>query len=439
MNMFDLSDIYKGLTNVKKCMEVITPLLPFIWATFILTEWLYQIRIFREQHILHSFKPDYKIVFNPAYIFSLIISLIVGILLLIPLVLALNLHIIGGPLLFETLMLLCIAFNSYRVRKYQFLRDYCDEKKDKSNKAGAKQNTVTRKSFLYRFLRRIYRGLKKRVHKIENLYKILRSFIGGISSKIRKIGDWWKKRNSKLIGFWSKHIIADEGFEDEKDNKKLFRFYDEKLQACKTTLNILKSIFFSLTVGYAIILFVIFLLPHLVFEDPLYPLLPYILDDFPQLPLYVWFLFSCGSIHSVLNDWNRGARGKYELMKTVRFIKGNPGLYAILTPSHLDNNTICVAMRSILCRKKNGLIYCYMLQDETITNNGPYSGKTFLHSTDVVKPLGKEEFASVLYSGEEILKLLKNDSIQDVFDGQKWKSIKEIGIEFFNEAETGKK
>lgn len=98
--------------------------------------------------------------------------------------------------------------------------------------------------------------------------------------------------------------------------------------------------------------------------------------------------------------------------------------YAILAPTSSDNNINSIAVRTIICKKSNGLIQSYLLPDQVITQKAPFDGEFYLFDVDIVTSISVSDRQLSTLNGQEIIRILKDDgAIEFLKYNKTWASI----------------
>ena len=335
-------------------LESLGYFLPIIWACFVTAEWCSQRGYYKRFHIEHSFKPNYKIVFNPSYILSLLFSIFLWIsTFLLQRVLGFtNRNIVLG-----------IIFLAYCV----CINNRLDTKKLLDQLVRVKHDTC-----LVEY--------KDKSGNIKERYEM-------VSSQYRQTFQKWKK-------------------------------YDENWK-------VLNLIWANWIVGCVIMYRLSYFAPNPLIDKAYRMVIQtfYSIENFRYFLCIIWFLAICLGVHCLFNDVSGKTGSLYNKIEYFRIINYQEKTYAVLAPNEIDNNGVCVALRTIICRKANGLIYGYLFQDESLTMHVPYEGESILVNVDKIGCIAPEEYMSALYPKLVIKRILKNQGIVEFLDNREWKTI----------------
>ncbi len=140
----------------------------------------------------------------------------------------------------------------------------------------------------------------------------------------------------------------------------------------------------------------------------------------------LWFLISSMLMHVAFNKYANPNKPSHDLIKYFRVYIDDGKTYVILAPGYVDKNSILIAVRAVICRKKNGIIFGYLIQDDVITGKAPYSGKSFLIDVDKIGRVSPENYQSALLTEEELTKTFLGQGMVEYLDcNRKWVALKE--------------
>lgn len=296
-------------------------LLPIVWALLIVLEWIYFSEYYHANHIEHSYRPDYKIAFNPRYITSALFSLVLVIIAqgLYPCWIVYLLTLVGVIVL----LLLEALLQHRKALKMKELGD-------------SKEPCVT---------------------------------------TFRKAFKQWRIHNSgmKIAG-----VI-------------LFSFW------FRYAVDIIESLL----------------------KSGSKKLLPYI----------GWFMIVCIVVHIVLNNLNSPYHSKYDYVEYLRIVEHNGQYYSIVAPIGADSNDVCVAVRTVVCKKGNDLIFGFLILDDSITMEAPYTGDSFLVAVDFLSKVWSDRYMSALCTDDDLRKTIihTDATIVSYFERKEWRPIDDFG------------
>lgn len=339
--VMDIINIFK---NYSELIQAVGSFIPIIWAIYVVVEWFSYNRYYRNFHIEHSYKPNFKIVFNPSYILNFMFSLFVWV------VVFFIQHIYGAKLIgFLTLLGIVI---------YDFV---CRKKADDKMKL-------------------LFDNEVSEVSDVNNNLK-----------EYREVYKKWCKHDDGMRTSWMFIVIWVMGLSqivlpEQSDLMQLINKFRDGI-----------SIDFSLFGGLR------------------------------NLTYVIWFLLTCVFVQNLFNKYVNSYNPSLEHIDYLQvFLKDNK-MYAILAPTKTDNNEICVAVRTVICRKKNGIVFGYLIQNDVVTRKAPFVGNSFLIDTDKVSFLPDENRQSNFFRESDIVEQFNKDKILEYLKENKtWTNVSEF-------------
>ncbi len=315
-----MNSLFDGFQQLVEALKVFAYFIPLFWVSFIIPEWYTRYTYYKRFHIEHSFKIDYKIVFNPKYLLSLLLSvLIISVIYSLMQTNRWEICVLGFVIL--VVASLWYAFVSNTLHKNMIeLSEY---------------KTDIKKSYRDCFQKWLYNRNKM------NAYIV-------------------------LLALWV--ISVPFSYKDFSD-------------------------FLFANISYEIS-------ENLSF-----------IGGYRPIACLFWFLLSSCMTHMLLNIFTNLRLSSDDYLENLRLIIVGGKTYAILAPDSDDNNGTCIAVRTIICKKENGLIFGYLIQDETFSQSAPYHGISFLIDVDKIESLYPSTHRSALLSDYELREYLVNDNM----------------------------
>lgn len=154
-----------------------------------------------------------------------------------------------------------------------------------------------------------------------------------------------------------------------------------------------------------------------------------VLDCIKYLPHIFWSVIVCIIVHYYINDLSGSYNSRVNSIRYLRLIQVNDKHYSIIAPLGVDNNAVCVAVRTVICKRKNQLIYGFLILDDSVTMEAPYNGGSFLISVDCLSSVWPDNYISALCSDGELREIVTDTDTNFIFylDGKEWKPIDDLG------------
>ena len=127
----------------------------------------------------------------------------------------------------------------------------------------------------------------------------------------------------------------------------------------------------------------------------------------------LWLIASSAVMHWAIKFYVDSQMLTNERLDYFRVIVNKQMTYVILAPTFSNRNGICIAVRTSICRKKNGIVVGNLILDDVITQKTPYEGESFLVGIDSVNCILQGEYQSALLSDHEIKQILINEKMDE--------------------------
>lgn len=330
------------IPNVERLMDAAKAFayyLPLIWASMILVEWITQFLYYHEYHIDHSFGVDYRIVFNPNYVLTLIVTLV---LMFVTYLLAKV-----SDSFFYFMVFVGLFYESIQCLK---IRDERETELDE-----------------------LYEDEK---HNVVNEYRSTNEAFNSLSGRAR-------------VFFISSIIWLLGGVIIRPEIKELLAGNDKIVQLLRVLSDALQSV-----------------------------------GGFYPIAFIFWLIVSSALMHWALRPYIDSQMISYDDFRYFRVIVYKQMTYVILAPTYTNRNEICIAVRTIICRKKNGIIVGTLILDDVITQKAPYEGESFLIGVDKVKCMLPQNYQSALSSDNAIKDWLVGEKMNEyLMADRKWQPL----------------
>ena len=382
---------FENVETLVEWLKAIAYIFTVIWGVFVFIEWRIQRNYYYKFKILNLYNIDYKIAINPHYIISIVTTLLI---MIIVRICCNNLFISVGICVVSL-----IAFIFFSCKGSKMARHILMLRNEKNKMSTRERRRLTRK----------IKRIRNRITKASTSIKKEKERQRLKNTRKKYEGDLLATDYRKSIRKWESHRI----------NSNFFISLFCVVSSCLVISN------------EWVQSFVCWLFPGL--RD----LLSSALRDFGGVRVVVcllWTVFSAGLVHWMLHLSTVPYITEQDYIKSFRVMVKDNNIYAILAPTSSDNNSVCVAVRTIICKKSNGLIHSYLFPDQVITKKAPFDGESFLLDVDVVTCLPAPDEKLPLLKDADLIEILKKEGVKQYFNyNKKWVPIKS----FFSTADKG--
>lgn len=373
---------FENVKTLVEWLKAIAYIFTVIWGVFVFIEWNNQRSYYFKFKISHLYNIDYKIAINPHYIISIFTTLFIMI------IVRLSCYILSVSIGICVLSLIAFVINTCKCKKMA-------------------RHIIVLRNEKNKMTTRVRRKLARKIKKI-------RRSISNACTNAKKEKEKQKLNNTRKK-FEGKLIVSD------------YRKSLQKWESYRFNSNFFICLFCVVSTCLVITnewvqSFVCCLFPEL--RDSLSSALRD-LGGVRVVVCFLWTVLSAGLVHWMLHLSTVPYIIRQDYIESFRVMVNDKNTYAILAPTSSDNNSVCVAVRTIICKKSNGLVYSYLIPDQVITKKPPFDGESFLLDVDVVTCLPAPDEKPPLLKDADLIKILKNDGVKQYFNYNKnWVPIK---------------